>query len=430
LKPTKILFVGKSLATLSGLSYVSAALIKRFSNDKYIIGVINIDGQPMDSKNIEIQGEEFKTLGKKLTLYNSPLLQPELGKPFDDCVQEFKPDIVVSIHDPWIIDQLVYSLYKDSFFWVHYATIETPIYPPTVLFPSPIHAEARKNIAFSLSTAHCVIPVTEMAKKALERFKLQNLTDVVYLGIDLFKRQTEKKPKSLVFNAGVKDDDFVFMSLGVNSERKMHFRTLEAFALFLQKVDPEERRKIKLYLHTDVSKFYNSTDLVQLTQDLGINHNMIFSAPNIIYSSKNLMERFNACDCYISLTGGEGFGYGFVEALLHEKPLIYSSYGGHAEVCKGHGLEIPVDDYIYATNASFKLGMANKELAAEAMYRIYKEEFLRKQLSYNALETVRKNFDWDQQYLKFKEIVLKSFETWQQDKYYKLHSTFKPKRII
>jgi glycosyltransferase involved in cell wall biosynthesis len=430
LKSVNILFVGKSLAVLSGLSYVSSALLKRFYRDDFKLGYINMDGPNMTPENVAVQGEEFKLIGSKIKLYNSSLLQPSAAGcvPFDQCLEDFKPQIVISIHDPWVIDQLVYSSYKDTFFWVHYATVEVPIYPATMLFPTPIHKEARKNIAFSLSTAHCIVPVTEMAKKALEKFNLKSLTDYVHLGIDLEKKQTNTQSKTTLFK--VPEDTFIFMTLGVNSERKMHYRTLEAFKLFLDKLPLEEKNKVRMYVHTDTSKFYNGTDLIQLAHDLGIIQNTIFSIPNTMYSSKDVMWRFQNCDCYISLTGGEGFGYGFLEALLHEKPVIYSEYGGHVEICEGHGLVIPLESHSYAINASFQLGLADVEKAAEAMFQIYKDENLRKKLSQSALQTVKEKFDWNKQYDKFKKIVMDKYQDFIADEYYELHNTLKPKRII
>lgn len=429
-KPS-ILFVGKSLANISGLSYVVASLIKRFFKEEYRLGFLNIDGTAVDPKNIQVQGEEFKEISQHLSLYNAPLMDSTKCHSFDTHIENFKPNIVVSVHDPWVIDQLVFSTYKDTFFWVHYATIETPIYPETVMFASPVHGNLRKNIFFSLSTAHLVVPVTYMGLEALKKFKLPNLAEKpVYLGTDLNKKYTLTQTKREVFKANVDDDDFIFMCVGVNNERKMHGRTLEAFRLFLDKVPKDKRSKYKFYLHTDTSKQYNSTDLIQLVVNLGLQNNVVFSKEKTTYTEKELMKRFSACDCYVSLTGGEGFGYGFLEALLHEKPVIYSNYGGHVEICKNHGISIPITDHVCAINAHFNLGLADRTKAAEAMKAIAYDASLREKLSKSAYETVSNNFDWDKQAKVFEELILSKFELWKEDSYYQFHHQFKPKRIV
>ena len=425
-KDISILFVGKSLADIAGLSYVSASLLKRFGKEGYKIGYINIEGTLMDKKNIEVQGKDFKDLN--IFLYNAPLLNKEKCQDFNFAIEDFKPNIVISINDPWLLDQFLVCPYKENFFWVNYTLFEVPIYPPTVLFPTPIFPTVRKEIIKVYEEADLNIPVTKMGKKTLENFKLKNISeDNVYLGIDLEDRVITNKTKNQVFKANIKNDDFVFMCMGVNNERKMMGRLLESFSIFLDNIDNKE--KYKLYLHSDTYKFYGGTDLIQLAADLKLLNNVVFSQPGKIYDRKELMERYALCDCYISIPGGEGFGYGFLEAILHNKPVIYSSYGGHVEVCAGCGLEVPIIDYVSATNAHLVLGLADRKATAKMMEMIVKEEKIRKKYSNVGFEKVKENFDWDKQFVKFKNIVFSNYEIWNSYQQNKFFNKFNPKGI-
>ena len=50
---------------------------------------------------------------------------------------------------------------------------------------------------------------------------------------------------------------------------------------------------------------------------------------------------FNACDTYISLHRGEGFGIGMAEAMSFAKPVIATNYSANTEFCRP-GISIPI----------------------------------------------------------------------------------------
>ena len=71
--------------------------------------------------------------------------------------------------------------------------------------------------------------------------------------------------------------------------------------------------------------------LNKLADSLGISSRFI-SIDNYI-PQKDLYGLANACDVYISLHRGEGFGLGIAEAMSFGKPVIVSDYSAPKEFC-------------------------------------------------------------------------------------------------
>ena len=94
------------------------------------------------------------------------------------------------------------------------------------------------------------------------------------------------------------------------------------------------------------------------------------------------------------MPGGEGFGYGFAEAIMHGKPIIYGNYGAHAEFCSTCGIPVPISDYFYAKNAAIPFALINTEEAAKAMVRMVSDPKLREGLASKTEEVTKKFFNW------------------------------------
>ena len=97
------------------------------------------------------------------------------------------------------------------------------------------------------------------------------------------------------------------------------------------------------------------------------------------------------CDAYIELSAGEGFCYGTLEALLHDKHVIYLNYGGHAEYCSAFGYGVSVSEYYSARNVNMRWALPKMHDAVRGMNII-------SQLNYvnNSSNFIREVFDWDE----------------------------------
>ena len=431
----RILFVGDSLATTTGLSYFVRNILTHYvKTQKYIIGHITIAGKECDHNSITLHGEDFIKIARNVEFFNAQLLDKEKSKTFDSIINKFQPDIVISAHDPWVIDQIAYSAYKHTFFWATYLTIEAPEYPEFVIYPTPAHPNFRKSIKNTLLSADLCIPCTKMAENALKNWGL-NLSENVYCGVDLSETIKEDISKSSVFGAQVLEDDFVFMTVGINSERKRIDRVVKSFEKFLDKVRETkydgvmDYKKYKLYVHSDFDKSQGGTDLKSLIKQSPY-RSQIFIPGNyqvgIGIKREELYKKYKASDCYIGLSSGEGFGYGYVEAAMHGKPVIYINYGGHIEYCSSFGLPVKVSEFTYAINATIEWALSDYNDCANQMIKICTDKKLYKKLSENGIKESKK-FSWTLINERFYKIVTRYYKEWKSQSQ---NTKFYYKRIV
>ena len=405
----KILFVSDSLAIQTGLNYVTTSImlqIKKLIKDAEI-GYANILGPNIEFLSSELHGMEFCKVFEKFKIYNCQIKDPNTYKNFDDAVESFKPDVVFTVSDPWNLENVAFSKFRDSYKWLCYVPIEVPVYPEYVLFPSNFNTSLRKSIKNIMENADMLIPVTPMGKGALERLNLTS-EDYIYHGTDTSAIFSGKYKKSEIFTSIVNEDNFIFMTMGENSERKRIDKVIESFALFIKNIENPDR--YKLYLHTNLNKV-EGPDLVNQLLEYKLERYILAPscfAENKILRKEDLFKRYAVSDCYVSLPAGEGFGYGLCESMLQGIPCIYTNYGGPTtyldETC---GIPIPYSATYLAKNANIKWVIADVEKAAEAMTKIAvmpKEDRLK--MGRAGQNRALKLFDWNIIGRKFSDKVL------------------------
>lgn len=402
----KLMIAGDSISQITGLSYISSSFMTLFNNTaKFDISYMTISGKDSTYEGMEIHGKRFQSMFKDINKYNCQVKGKNYYSDIDKAIETEKPDIVFTVHDPWIVDGLAYSSYRESFTLINYVTIEVPVYPERVMQPSPIAPGQRKSIKDILQRADLVIPVTNMGANAIKKFDV-DVTEPVPNGIHYNLRIVDNVSKIDVFGKSVSEDDFIFMSMGQNTERKRLDRVVEAFKKFWDKMGKQQ--KYRLYLHTNMADTAGGTDLKEMINTLGISDQVLVSTS--IKSGKgipknDLYRRYKACDCYIGLPSGEGWGLGGVEAMMHGLPIVYIDYGGHAEYCSRVGIPVKVKDYLPARNAYMLWALADTDDAARAMARIVSDKNLREKLGKKAIEIVRDEFDWEVVFKKLLPLV-------------------------
>ena len=396
----KLLMCGDSLNGYSGLSSVSVNILKYFyESNKFDICYYGICNKPINKRDYFYYGEEFKELFDNIDLcdFNSTN--------FDNLCNEIKPQIVLSLHDPWLLSFIPDSQFRHSFYWVNYCLFETPEYPNYVLGYSK--TDPRLEIGKILRDADCSIPVTKMGYEALKKLNVQNIQNNIYIGLDFDKVVTKEIKKSSVF-ASTKDDDFVFMTCGKNLERKRIDLVLDAFSMFISK--QKDKSKYKLYVHSNLNDNIGGTDLLTQAVDLKIADNFLGSlcfSQNTFMPIEELYLKYKACDCYIALPAGEGFGLSFLEALAHNKPVIYSDYAGHKEYCDDYGFAVKIQTEIASRSAYMRLGIADVNDASRQMQNVVDKKYHQKYL--NAYDELKDKFDWKIVLSQLQETVLRNY---------------------
>ncbi len=424
----KILFCGVSLTKFSGLGYVVSNFMKRFQSDNFEVCYATIQGNDTNIEGFLEWNPDFKDNVKEIDFYNCQLSEKEKTYKFDDIINVFKPDVVISFLDPWLLDQIVKSAYRDTFFWLCYLTIETPKYPDYIMYPTSYFNVPRKSISGILRDADLVVPVTQMGKKALTDLKVPTYKDNIYNGLDFSKLPKKKYTKKEVFGEVVNDSDFIFMSMGKNMERKKLDMVVKAFDKFLDKVNRDI--KYKLYLHTDIDHIGGGgTDLYQLVINLNLQPHILLPSSfknNKVMSTEKLYIRYSVCDCYVCLSSGEGFNYGAGESMINKVPIVYIDYGGHSEYLKDIGLPVDVKTTYSAANAQMEWALADIDHCARQMARVVSDVKWRERAKEKGFEFASENFGWDFVYDKLKKALTDHLEGFEKPKIF----NFSLKRIV
>ena len=404
----KVIIVGHSLNDAGGLSFVASELIKKYLSLKYFIGYINISPVEMNVNGFV----KFGITTNKCHIINCNIYDPNHKDIFDTFYKDFKCDLVITLHDPWLLDHVIYSIYRNNFYWVAYQTFETNNYPEKVTASTAIYPfqNSPKSLPNIFKSCDLVIPCSKGGCESLKKLGIEQ-DEHIYLGtniIDKFQVDFLKsKNKSDIFGSSVSDDDFIFATIGVNNQRKKLDKTLEAFAKFVKSKNYSV--KYKLYLHSDLKRNFNGTDIIQLIKELKIAKNVIIESTEI---SKNLLyDRLAVIDCYISLHGAEGFGLPFIEAMMFDKPCIYTNYSTPAEYCDPE-LGVSYNNFVYAPNFCLSLAIADTDHAVNIISKVVDGKYKNKKYGYDYVE---KNFNIKTNIKKFIDIVKENYSEWKKD---------------
>lgn len=191
---------------------------------------------------------------------------------------------------------------------------------------------------------------TNVSQEATEYFIEKNAFSAskscfVYNGINLkyFKKITNKK-SYIREKYGIAEDDFVFLNVGRLVLAKDHINLLNAFLTFHAKYKKGRllivgNGPLLHILETYVAK----EDLTECVLFAG--------------AHDNVLDFYNAADCFVLSSSWEGFGLVLAEAMGCELPVISTNAGGCAEV-------VGDSDFIVPTNSSNALASKMEEIFA------------------------------------------------------------------
>ena len=125
----KLLVIGDSIAVPTGFGYVAGMFTKHLIEcGLYEVAFCSITGPQIENYDKIIAIDDKEIFQKNnITLYHIDYYQ-NLVPTFKKVIEEFRPQIVLTVHDPWMLEVLAFTEYTSSFFWVAYTTIETPRY--------------------------------------------------------------------------------------------------------------------------------------------------------------------------------------------------------------------------------------------------------------------------------------------------------------
>ena len=144
-----------------------------------------------------------------------------------------------------------------------------------------------------------------------------------------------------------KIDDFVVSWVNRNARRKRPGDLLEAWKLFLDKLEENYgHKKATLLMHTDPNDD-EGPNLYAINEMLGIQPNVVFSNERVDFEHMNILH--NISDACINIAYAEGFGLATLEAMQSATPIIALKTGGLTRQVIDHrdgsenGVALPVE---------------------------------------------------------------------------------------
>lgn len=198
---------------------------------------------------------------------------------------------------------------------------------------------------------------------------------------------------------GLTDSDFVVFfnfDLGSSRNRKNPDGALRAFAQAFEK-----DTSAYLIFKVQGSRTYPEklNELKDLARRLGIGDRFIVETSYL--PQAELYGLTMACDVYLSLHRGEGFGLGIAEAMSLGKPVIVTNYSSPTEFCdETNAILVPyrlvkppagMIDHAYYVDVR-EWAEPDIEQAASALHRLRNDAELRNQLGERARRSIREQF--------------------------------------
>lgn len=178
--------------------------------------------------------------------------------------------------------------------------------------------------AFGLNVIHRTISHEESVKRHLAWLPHGIETDIFYpadvaLCRKMFIRYTGAMP---LFGTQppIASDEILIGIVATNQARKDWALGVEVCA------ELAKRRKIRLWIHTDVYERYWSIPCLLI--DFGLVDKTITSLGFL--SDERMAQAYSACDVTLGI-GPEGFGYPIAESLACGTPVVVGSYGGQSD---------------------------------------------------------------------------------------------------
>ncbi|MBS1766899.1 MAG: glycosyltransferase family 4 protein [Acidobacteria bacterium] len=394
----KILVVGDTLGRVTGLGYVALSFAARLRADGHAVEYAVVTHERTRSTDYAHFPGALGECARAMKIHHLH----DGGFPrdvLDAAMGAFKPEKVLVVHDPWNLDIVCGCRSRASFELTAYITIETPDYPARMKVARAGRA-VYVDLPAVLKACDRVIPVTGPGRTVIEGFGVRTEAPL-FNGLDAVEPVAMTKAEAF---PGAKAEDFVFLAMGVNIHRKQLARTMEAFAAFL-KQRPDAAR-FKLAMHTDLA-IGNSADLMVLRETLGLQSQVLFTAHRLL-SREELYGLYGAADAYLGLTGGEGFGYGFAEAMLNGLPILYTDYGCHTAMCEGIGLPVAISDHSYIPNSAIRIGLCDFASAVPRMNEVADDAGLRADMAEKGRRFAETHLMWETVYPQLRRLLLEA----------------------
>jgi len=311
---------------------------------------------------------------------------------FEKVIHEFKPDVVITLAEIWMIDWLPAHPVRPRFKWIAYFPVDGgPFYPPW----EPILKDADEVVAMS-----------EFGREVFQSSVPSKRIHHIYHGVDptVFRPLPERdRLKSHERFRG----KFVVGCVARNQPRKNIPALVKAIALLASRID-----NVHLCLHMNPCDV--GYDLVTLLRRYRLEGRADVTGPNFsldqALDDEQLNRLYNLFDITVLPSGGEGFGLPIIESFAAGVPVVATDYSACSELVRGRGELVRVLTTVTVGVNLIEHAVIDVEDLATRIEKLYRDPELVRQYSAAGLAFAR-SLSWDELMPKWLQLIRSTART-------------------
>lgn len=291
-----------------------------------------------------------------------------------------RPDIVLIVNDPWIVDDYLSVL------------TQVPELPPIAAYmpidgPNLNPARQLQLKQLDLAVAYTDFGARELAAAGLDNQEIAVIPHGIDL--DLFQPGDQAAARKLL---GL-PDGFVVLLCDANASRKRLDLAITAFARFAH-----DHPESMLLIHSEMVSQWG-WDLRHLVQKAGIMERTRFTGKHGKLTNEKLRMVYAASDVFLSATMGEGWGFGSMEAMACGVPAVAPRWAALGEWADESALLVDVDPdqtFTYVASANQEGGVVRPQALVDALSILYRDKAVWGYWAEMGLKRVREpRFRWE-----------------------------------
>lgn len=365
----------------SGLSTVGRAISERLVS-KYDLTYIGLNS-PSDFISLDFP---YRVLPCPIQDYGKTSLPSFL--------KNESPEVLITIGDVDHFNYIPFVKTRETFLWLSFVTIDSVNYIQSL--PNRFQP--------TLYDADNIITCSKFGKAAIERF-LEIHVNYLPLG-------RNEKLNRLSFHEIVNIREkyglarsFVILVVNRNSVRKQIPSSFKVMRILIDQLHSHEEFKegVKIFIHTVANDPYGY-NLKELIADYNIEEFVSYSkdfhsdTTNPSLTEDELCEIYNLAShgmgCFLTTSGGEGFGLTILDAMSCGVPVIGSNYSSIPEVVGDGGILVPPVTFL-TTEDGTELAMYDPRIVSNQIFELVNNRKLRIELAEKAYRQ-SETFNWEE----------------------------------
>jgi glycosyltransferase involved in cell wall biosynthesis len=420
----RILMVGEASWALSGFGRYTREIMHRlYATGKYELAELASFGGIQDKRDRDIPwtyyANKVEPNDHRYKYYDANPINKFGEWRFDKVLLHYKPDIVFSIRDPWMLSFHETSPLRRFFH--------------NCIMPTCDSVPHKDDHIETYIEADSVLTYTDWALKELDKESggTINLIASAPPGLDLNVYSPTNNRAQHRSNMGLTSDAIIIGSVMRNQVRKLYPDLIKAFERFIEICIENNRQDLakRTYMHWHTSYPDSGWEIPTILKESAVSHKILFTyvckncgstfisffsdactvcpnchqleavLPNVdVGLTKEQMVNIYRCfDVFVQYAVCEGFGMPQTEATACGVPLMAVDYSAmHDVVQKVKGIPLKVQRMFRDAGTGSWRALPDNEYAAKKMFEFCSKPLsLMRQEGYKARKLTEKYYSWD-----------------------------------